>query len=418
MVAETDGLDIAVIGAGIIGVSIALRLAAEGHRVLLLDRAGAGEGCSKGNAGHIAVEHIIPLARPATVAAMPRMLLDNNGPLRIDWRYLPQLLPWLARFLWAARPVSMRRGMAALAALHAGVMPAFDRLDREHDLSAFLRRAGNLVVAGTARGFRAARAEAATLRRWGFASEILSGPALRSFDPVLSQELAGGVFYPGSAHVTDPHGLVRHLFEACLARGATYRQRTVAAIGAGSDGFVLHCAEAAPVRTRRLVIAAGAWSARLLRPLGYRLPLDTERGYHLMLGAPTVTPRVPTTIQEQRFVLTPMRHGLRLAGRVEFAGLERPMDRRQAERLLPLAQQVCPALAAGSAEAWMGFRPTFPDFLPVIGRAPRHDGLYFAFGHQHLGLTQSAVTAEITADLVAGRTPAIDIAPFSAARFA
>jgi len=416
--AHTHGLDceIAVIGAGIIGVCTAIELQAAGHDVWLIDRKGVAEECSYGNAGHIAVEHIFPLSSPATLLQVPKMLLQPNGPLSVRSAYLPQLMPWLMRFLWAGRPAQVRRGTEAIAALNARALEACRSLDARFDLGGLLVEDGTLVVFENEKNLSAAAREQRLLADFGVETALMDAATLKAFDPSLSPALKGAVSFPASAHVTDPAALVRTLASRFVQRGGHIERQTVT----GMDHSPTHLRLTTSrdrVRAGKLVIAAGAWSHQLARMLGYKVPLETERGYHLMLEAPSAQPRVPTTFHERRFVATPMDAGLRLAGRVELGGLKLPPNMRQAHALMPLGQDLLPDLQAQGATPWMGFRPTLPDSLPVIGPAPNHRGIYFAFGHNHMGLTHGAITGELMRDLIGGREPQLDLTPYRIDRF-
>lgn len=408
--------DAAVIGAGIVGVCCALSLQKEGLRVALLDRAGPGEGCSKGNAGHLAVEHISPLSSPATILQVPKMLMQANGPLVVRWEYLPKLLPWLIRFLLAGRPIQVAAATRAIAALNQGALAAYDVLSETLDLQELIRKEGTLLACESARGLAAARRESCHLSRHGIRSRIMARDELAAFDPALNPDLKGGLYFPDSAHVVDPLRLVQRLAQTFQNRGGQFVQANVDDIVADNGACQLITA-GCDIRARFAVIAAGAWSRPLAAKVGHDVPLDTERGYHFMVLDPSAVPRVPTSSHEQRFVMTPMEHGLRIAGRVELGGLKLPMNPARATQLLPLARNLLPGLGGTRHETWMGFRPTLPDSLPVIDRAREFPQVLFAFGHHHLGLTQAAVTGMLIADLLAGRQPGIDLEPYRVERF-
>jgi len=408
--------EIAVVGAGIIGVCTALELQAAGHDVWLIDRKGVAEECSYGNAGHIAVEHIIPLSSPATLAQVPKMLLAPNGPLTVRAAYLPRLLPWLMRFLWAGRPAQVRRGTAAIAALNARALAAYRRLDQRFGLDGLLREDGTLVVYEREKTLADAAREQQLLADFGVEAELIDAAALKVFDPALNPTLKGAMRFPSSAHVTDPAHLVRTLAAHFMRLGGHIERQAATGMDHGPAHTVLRTSRD-QVRAGKVVIAAGAWSHQLARMLGYKVPLETERGYHLMLEKPSAQPRVPTTFFERRFVATPMDGGLRLAGRVELGGLKLPPNMRHAQALQPLGQDLLPGLKAANTTPWMGFRPTLPDSLPVIGPAPGHKGVYFAFGHNHMGLTHGAITGELVRELIRGETPSLDLAPYRISRF-
>ncbi|SDD21566.1 NAD(P)/FAD-dependent oxidoreductase [Kordiimonas lacus] len=408
--------EIAVVGAGIIGVCTALELQAAGHDVWLLDRKGVAEECSFGNAGHIAVEHIFPLSSPATLLEVPKMLMAPNGPLSIRMLYLPRLMPWLMRFLWAGRPAQVARATAAIASLNAHALLAFRSLHQRFGLGDLLHEDGTLVVYEAEKNLAGAKHEQQALAAFDVETELMDAPALKAFDPALNPSLRGALRFPHSAHVTDPARLVRKLAGHFVRLGGHIEKQAVLGIEPCRARTVL-TTDRGRVRTEKLVIAAGAWSHQLMRMLGHKVPLETERGYHLMLEGPNAQPRVPTTFFERRFVATPMDGGLRLAGRVELGGLKLPAKGRHAHALLPLGQDLLPGLGAKATTPWMGFRPTLPDSLPVMGAVPNHDGIYAAFGHNHMGLTHGAITGALMRDLVTGEKPALDLTPYRLNRF-
>ncbi|NVJ97982.1 MAG: FAD-binding oxidoreductase [Alphaproteobacteria bacterium] len=408
--------DIAVVGAGVIGTTTALELQAAGYDVMLIDRKGVAAECSFGNAGHLAVEHIFPLSSPATIAQVPRMLLAPNGPLSIRWQYLPKLMPWLLKFLWAGRPAQVARGTKAISALNEQALTAYRSLDARFGLDGLLHEDGTLVVYESDKGIEGAHKEQGALAEFGVETEFLESTALKDFDPALNPALKGALRFPGSAHVGDPARLVRKLASHFVRLGGRIERQEVRTIEAEISRTIL-ATNTGRVRTRALVVASGAWSHHLARQLGYKAPLETERGYHLMLSEPTRSPRVPTTFAERRFVATPMEQGLRLAGRVELGGLQLPARDAQANALMPLGRDLLPGLDAAETSPWMGFRPTLPDSLPVIGEAPNHRNIYFAFGHNHMGLTHGAITAQLIRELIKGETPSVDLTPYWIGRF-
>lgn len=414
----TSGLncEIAVVGAGIVGVCCALELQAAGFDVQLIDRKGVAEECSAGNAGHIAVEHIFPLATPATLYSLPSLLFSHNPALRLSPAYFFQVLPWLARFVWSVRPAQVAHATHATAVLNALALPAYRDLDARFGLGGLLRREGTLVVYETERTFANAVSEQRTLEEFGIKADLLDQNALHQHDPALSDKLVGGIMYPGSAHVTDPKALTKLLTAHFTRMGGRINIATVTGAVLGTNHIRLST-PSGDIMSRKLVVAAGAWSHLLLKALGWAVPLETERGYHLMARSPSVMPRVPTTHGERRFVATPMRDGLRLAGRVELAGLSQPPTPSLAMGLLKHGQAMIPELQSKTLKPWMGFRPTLPDSLPVIGPIPGQPDVYCAFGHHHLGLTQAAATGQLIKDLVLEGKTALDISPYRLNRF-
>jgi D-amino-acid dehydrogenase len=411
------GQAVAVIGAGVVGVACARALQRAGRQVTIYDPEPPGRGCSFGNAGHIAVDHIRPLARLDILAQLPRMLTDPLGPLAIRWRDAPGLVPWLARFALAARPSQVERGTTALAALLRGVNAAWAEEARGSNLAGLFRSKGALVVYASAAAFRAAAGERDLQRRHGIAVETMDGDAARAMAPGLNETIRHATYYPASQHVADPLSLTVALVEAFRREGGTIVQERVTGFEQ-ADGVVRALVTPGGARpTDTVVLAAGSASGGLGRHLGLNLPLVAERGYHVMIEPEGARFEVPTTWGERGFVLTPMASGIRLAGTVELAAADAPPSWARADLLTRLARDLFPGLTGRETSRWMGLRPTLPDYLPVIGRAPRQRNLYLALGHQHIGLTTAAMTARLIGDLVAGRTPEIDISAFAAGRF-
>jgi D-amino-acid dehydrogenase len=393
-------LDIAVVGAGIVGVACALQLARHGKRVVLVDRQAPGMGASFGNAGHLATEQVFPIADLSILKRLPAMLMDPMGPLRLDWKYLPKALPWFVRLLLNLRSKPFRRSVAGIRALNETSLAAWQRLLGSIGEDELLREDGSLLVYERAESSSALDALQARMRQQNVAVERWQADAVRRAAPQLSEHLLGGLFFPATGHFLDPHQAVEALYEAARAIGVRFIQREVRGGRVTADGVAL-LTEQGELNARQVLIACGAHSAFLTEALtGKRVPLDTERGYHLML--PKEHGRLPfaVTSLERKFIMTPMAGGLRLAGTVEFAGLQSPPNMGRAWQLQHLSQGLFKReLDVGEATPWMGFRPSLPDSLPVIDRVC--DGkVLLAFGHQHLGLTQAAVTAEMVVGLV------------------
>lgn len=409
--------DIAVIGAGIIGSCIAERLQSEGKEVLLVDRLQPGEGCSKGNAGHFASDIILPLANINTLLSVPKLLLDPLGPLAIRAAYFPKLLPWLIRFAWAAMPHKSNQTIEALKLLNRPSISQFEKLLKRTGLEHLMTRRGALTVYSTEKGRKKNQKHAALVRQHGVEVKELNGEQVRELEPSLSQSIIGGLFYPDTAHSIDPYQLVVGLAEQFKQSGGQFIQKEVLQIEFDNSSPVRLITNEGILKAKEVVIACGAWSKKLAAQIGHKVPLETERGYHLMLPTPSVEVTRPVTSFERSFVMTPMAQGLRLAGTVELAGLDAPENSQRAEQLFNYAKEILPNVEKGEASHWMGHRPSLPDSLPVIGRSPKHNNVIFAFGHQHLGLTQAAVTADLINEIVFHKKHRGDLEPFRINRF-
>jgi D-amino-acid dehydrogenase len=412
---------VVVIGAGIVGLCCATYLQRDGRKVVVVDPGGPGEGTSYGNAGGLNGSSIVPVAMPGVLAKVPQWLLDPEGPLSIRLRYLPQLLPWLYRFVRAGRPDLVRAQARALRGLLAPTVDMHRELAASVGVPDLIQRTGLLVVYRSEAGFAADAAAMRLRAENGVKIDELSQDELRQMEPTLSPIYTRARFISENGYVRNPLRLSRALAAALVANGGEIRRER-------AEGFALADGKVDAVLTNisripaaAVVLAAGAHSKKLAARLGEKLPLDTERGYHAMIKAPEVAPRIPIMDAEAKFVATPMEEGLRMAGTVEFAGLEAPPDWRRARILLRNGQAMFPGLPRAVAEdrvaLWMGFRPSMPDSLPVIGRTRRYANAFLAFGHGHVGLIGAPMTGRVIADLIADRPPAIDVAPFGVARF-
>lgn len=412
-----DTTDVIVIGAGVIGLACAFRLAREGQRVLLIDRDEPGRGASFGNAGHIATEQVFPLASAEVLRGALRYLLDSESPLRIQPAYLSKILPWLLRFAWAARRSAFERGVTALASLQKSAAADITGLLRDAGAARLLKLNGHLVLVEKPESVRAAQLEITRLRAFGIDAEWILRPQVSAIAPEITAHVEGALQFTGTGHVEDPYAVCTALRDAFIAAGGTFVQTKIEGVGNTSAGFRAVDAAGGQFVARHLLLACGAWSKSLAEQLGYVVPLDTERGYHITL--PGVVPRfsVPIASFERKVIMTPMSCGLRMTGTVEFGGLDLPPDPKRFALLKRHMKALTGDIPTGNATNWMGFRPSLPDHLPVLGRAPDGRNLYFAFGHQHLGLTLAGVTARVIAAQVMGRDAGIDLAAFAPNRF-
>lgn len=411
--------DIAVIGAGLVGSACALALAADGHRVTLFDPDPPGAGTSSGNAGGIVTGAVVPTATPQVLRALPSYVLDRNGPAVLRLRHALPALPWLWRFIRAGRPAEVARIAAALWPLVDGSLAAHRHLARLSGAAGMITDEGWLKVYASDAEFAATAPDRRLMDRCGVRYQVLDQSELMALEPGLNPDLARiGMHQPESGFVRDPRGLAQSYSDAALSRGARHLRQRVRGVARRPGGVTVH-AEDGPQDFDRVVIAAGAWSATLARQLGDRVSLDTERGYHLGFGPGTGgLLRRPVGLPGLGMVLSPMQGGLRLVSGDELAGLTAPPDFRRIRALVPRAQRAVPGLRDQPVVSeWMGFRPSTPDSLPVIGVSPGGPEVVHAFGHGHLGLTLAAITALMVADAVAGRPPRLDPGPYGIGRF-
>ena len=414
---KSPATDVIVIGAGIVGVCSALYLQREGFRVTLLDRGGPGEGASAGNAGSLGVASIPPTSMPGLVRKLPRMLTDPLTPLAIRWGYLPRVTPWFLRFLRNSAPGRVEAIADARAALLRRIFEAYEPLLADAGARDLVRRSGKLLAYETADGL-ARNAFALDLRRRrGIAVRALSGDEAREMEPALSPNVKCAAFFPDVRTVVNPLRLVRTLAEHFARRGGTLKKETVTGFEIGADGPRRVVTDTARHDADRIVISAGAWSKRLAAELGSRLPLEAERGYHAMVVDAGARIGTSITSADRHVVLTPMEDGVRVSGIAQFAGLETPPDFGLVDRVLANARAVVPDLGGQVSSRWAGPRPSLPDSIPVIGPSPTFPKVFFAFGHDHIGLATGAITGKLIAELVAGRPTTVDVTPYRADRF-
>ncbi|MBI1777131.1 MAG: FAD-dependent oxidoreductase [Proteobacteria bacterium] len=404
-----------VVGGGIVGICSALTLQRDGHEVIVVDHSGPGEGASKGNAGIFATSHVVPIGTPGILRRVPKMLLDPASPLSIRWSYLPRITPWLVRLIAASTPTRVEAISRALAQLLQRAIAAYAPLLRMAGAEAQVQHRGWLMLFQSHASFAAAEADMELRRRRGVRLEVLDDGMVRQLVPGLRPGELKGVMLPDCRHTVDPYQLTRSLAESFIRQGGQVARTRVEGVEIGPDRRFL-ATEQGKLGFEALVVAAGAWSRSLVRNLGDDAPLDTERGYHVMLEN-TVDLRQPLVSADNKFSITPMTDGIRLGGTIEFGGLDAPPNPRRWELMVERARELLPGLKPEKLATWMGFRPSLPDSLPVIGPSPRQPQVFYAFGHGHLGLTLGAVTGQAIADLVNGREPAFDLAPYSISRF-
>ena len=406
--------EIAVIGAGVIGLAVAEALLAEGHEVTLIDPAPPGMGASYGNAGTIADYAVMPVGTPDVLRNLPSLLFDKDSPLAIRRAALASLAPWLLRFARQSLPAAAARNAAAIAALVADACPRWEELASRIGGAQILQRRGCLYIYETAQGFQAAQADIAFRKTIGISAEMISPQALAAMEPALPDVVGGATFFPKAVFLSDPGQMVQLLAEHVLAQ-ATFVQAAATELHRNAGGVQIRGA-GFQLQARKVVIAAGAHSRALAHAAGDRVPLDTERGYHLEWDMPTPRLSRPTCPTSRGFYLCPMQGRLRVAGTVELGGLTAPPSPHRLEKLAEGARAIFPDLGAPD-RSWMGFRPSMPDSLPVIGPSAAGAEVIHAYGHGHIGLTLAPITASIVSDLVAGRPSAIDISAYRATRF-
>ncbi len=409
---------ITVIGSGIIGICCALKLQSEGYKVLLIDKNEPASGCTSGNAGHFATEQIFPLANKEILKQLPKILFNPNGPLTIKSNYIHKIAPWMIRFLLVTRDQTFQKGTQALRNLNEATMDAYKPLLKMAKLEHLVENKGYLLAFEGTNAEKLARKESLTLKPYGIKNQLLNGHEITEMEPLL-RNCEASLYFPEISHTTEPHKLALGLFDHFISIGGEFEKHEIIDLHNNSDKSIDLMTNSNTIKTEKLLIAAGAFSQKLLDKLSIKTPLDTERGYHLMVNQSHLLNR-PVAFAQRKFIITPMSNGTRLAGTVEFAGLENQPNWKRAEMLLDHAQHFLEPLKDSEkqdCQKWMGFRPSFPDSLPVIDRCQTNENLFFCFGHQHLGLTQAAISAELMADLIDGRETQFELSPYSIQRF-
>ena len=409
--------DVVVVGAGLIGMTAALKLQQEGLRVLVMDRDEPGKGASFGNAGYLATELVDPLSTPETLRKAPELLLNPHGPLALPPRHLPHLLPWLLRFAIAARKPSVSKGRQALAALNSHSLAAWKRCLAGIGAQDELIASGYLMVWENVRALEQARRHRDKLGKYGIEATLLDADAVQERDNGLNPNIHHALLFPNAHQVSDPYRVMQRLVEAFENTGGEIVRESAEQISATAESVSIR-SDQRTIEAPRVVIATGAWSAKLAKQLGLNMPLEGESGHSLTITNRVNALRQPIGSAERNIVLTPMQCGLRVVGFSELGGLAlKPNPKRSQTLKYHASALLSDARGVEQASDWMGARPTLPDSLPVIGQHPKYPQVQFAFGHQHLGLTQAAITAELIADHLMGRPSVINLTPFRADRF-
>ena len=416
-VSAQNSSPIVVVGAGVVGLSTAFRLARHFPDVVLLDRDEPGMACSFGNAGHIATEQVFPLASPATLLQAPRLMFGRNRPLSIRGQYAAAILPWLARFAWASRPAEFRRGTQALASLQGIALPSLADLCADAGIADQLHQRGHIILVENPSLEKAAKAQMQTMAAHGMAVDWLEARQVAAIAPELAANI-GAIRVRDTGHVADPLSLSQGLLKAFHAAGGRLLRDEVVAVERQGDGNIqLHLSSGSPLCAERVVIAAGAWSKRLAAQTGFDVPLDTERGYHVVAEGWRGQFDIGIASFDRMTIMTPLDRGLRITGCVELGGLKLPPSPERLAALNRHLSELLPNADTAVRSEWMGFRPSLPDHLPVISACPRDRRVFYAFGHQHLGLTLAAVTADAILALMTGTPARVDLAPFRIERF-
>lgn len=409
--------DVIVIGAGVVGLSAAIAAQGRGLSVTVIDREGPAAGASAGNAGAFAFTDILPLASPGILWKAPKWLLDPLGPLSVPPAYALKIAPWMFRFWRACASSKVEHSTAAQTALMDLSRAELEPFLKRTATIAMLRKEGNLQVYESDAEFEASLGGWKARERHGIEFRHLNAEQMAEIQPGIAPRFICGTFTPGWYSIADPRLYTLALADHFRTMGGRIECLDIASLRPLEDGVEVVSHDGRTRKAGRVVLAAGAFSHRVARSLGEKIPLETERGYNTTLPSGAFDLRTQVTFGGHGFVVTRLSSGIRVGGAVELGGLELPANFARSEALLAKAKAFLPGLKSEGGKQWMGFRPSLPDSLPAIGHARHTARVVYAFGHGHLGLTQSAGTARIVADILTGQKPAIDTSAFSPQRF-
>ncbi len=408
-------LKIGVIGAGIQGVCNALFLQKKGYQVTLFDRDEPGNSASYGNAGHFSPYASVPLNRPDVITDVPSMLLSSRGPLALKWNYVPKMIPWFLKFLFNCREEKMMHTAKNMHQILDQALPAFDELFEDINLEGLVESNGILYV-WTDKNLKSRDLEIKMRDQLGVKQQILNPKEIHDLEPNLKPFYHGGVFYDYARHARNPKKILIKLFDNFIKKGGKFLKLYIKDINFDEQKPVIR-SETQRFVFDKLVISCGAFSKKLTDKLHENIPLDTERGYHVHFKDHDHLISRPVVFSNRGFAMTPMEQGLRVVGTVEFGGLNNPLSKSRIKNLILNAKDMLDGLPEHKDE-WLGFRPSLPDFLPVIGPSKNYENVYYSFGHHHLGWTLGAISGKIVSGMIANENTNMDLKPYSSVRFA
>ncbi len=410
-----SNLKIGIIGAGIQGVCNALFLQKKGFQVTLFDRDEPGNAASYGNAGHFSPYASVPLNRPDVVTDVPAMLMSSRGPLALKWNYVHKMLPWFFRFLRNCNNNKMMHTAKYMHQILDLALPAFDELFDEVDISGLIENNGILYVWNET-NLKSRDLEIKIRNDLGVKQQVVNKKEIHDLEPNLKPFYHGGVFYDYARHARNPKKILIKLYENFISKGGKFLKLNINDLNFDENKPVL-MSETQRFVFDKIVIACGAFSKKLTDQLQEKIPLDTERGYHIHFKDYDHLISRPVVFSNRGFGITPMEQGLRVVGTVEFGGLDNPVSKNRIKNLILNAKEMLDGLPEHQDE-WLGFRPTLPDFLPVIGPSKNYNNVYYCFGHHHLGWTLGAISGKIISNMISEERTNLDLQPYSSLRFA
>ena len=407
-------LKIGVVGAGIQGVCTALFLQKKGYQVIIFDRDQPINSASYGNAGHFSPYASVPLNRTDIVSDVPTMLLSSRGPLALKWNYVPKMIPWFLKFLLNCRQERMMHTAKNMHQILDQSLPAFDELFEEINLEGLVENKGILYV-WTDKNLKSRELEIKIREELGVKQQLVNPKEIHDLEPNLKPFYHGGVYYDYARHARNPRKILTKLLENFINKGGKFLKLYIQDINFDEDKPVIR-SETQRFIFDKLVIACGAFSKKLTDKLHEQIPLDTERGYHVHFKDCDHLISRPVVHANRAFGLTPMEQGLRVVGTVEFGGLDNPLSKSRIKNLILNAKDMLEGLPEHKDE-WLGFRPSLPDFLPVIGPSKNYKNVFYSFGHHHLGWTLGAISGKIVSMMIANENTNLNLKPYSSLRF-
>ena len=407
---------IGVIGAGIQGVCTSLYLIKKGFKVTLIDREQPGnKSASYGNAGHFSPYACVSFNRPDILVDVPAMLLSSRGPLSLKWNYVHKMIPWIIEFIKNCTKKNMMHTAKYMHQILDLALPAYDELFQEVDVSELVESKG-IIYFWTNKDLKSRELEISIRNELGVKQQLLSPHEIHDLEPHIRKIYHGGILYPNARHAKNPGKILMKLFDLFIKQGGAFKKHNVKNISFSSDNRPIIKTDSKFFNFDKIVITCGAFSKKLTDQLGEKIPLETERGYHVHFKGYDHLLSRPIIFLNRGFGITPMEQGLRVVGTVELGGLKNPLNKKRILNLVNNAKYLFPELKNHDDE-WLGFRPTLPDFLPVIGPSKNHKNLFYSFGHHHLGWTLGAISGKIISKLIAGENTNLDLSAYKSARF-
>ena len=407
---------IGVIGAGIQGVCISLCLIKKGFEVTLIDREDPGkESASYGNAGHFSPYASVPVNRPDILADVSTMLLSSTGPLALKWNYVPKMIPWFIKFIKNCSKKNMLHTTKYMHQILDLALPAYDELFEDINVSELVESKG-IIYFWTNKDLKSRELEIKIRQDLGVKQQLLNPYEIHDLEPHIKQIYHGGVLYPQARHTRNPRKILLKLFDLFIKRGGRFKKKNVQSISYGEDNKPVIKTDLDFFKFDKAVIACGAFSKKITDKLDEKIPMETERGYHVHFKNHDHLLSRPVIFLNRGFGITPMEQGLRVVGTVEFGGLDNPLSKKRILNLVNNAKYLFPELKEHHDE-WLGFRPTLPDFLPVIGPSKKNKNLFYSFGHNHLGWTLGAISGKIISKMIAEENTNLDLSPYNSLRF-